>query len=399
VILCSAGDFYGGADAFNEPKSHFVAKMMGYLGYDAIGLGEMDLNYGLAKLLEDRDAYGLNLTCANLVSKLEDGEPPEGRDRTPLQEDLNTVFPPYLVVERDGVRFGFVALLSPETKSRKVGAKSNEVEAMTYIIKDPWEMAGIVLAEARDECDILVLLAHMDRFDLEMNLPEYQEIDFVVMGHNSQTSRSIEPVMIGEVPCYMATSQGQTIGNLTITLDADLAVIDTNNKVHFLDERFEDDPAVAEMLDQFDEENKKTQKITYAKEQLKATSASGENVNVYLGAGACMTCHTAEFNSYVTTGHAGAYRTLSAQSVQRDAGCIGCHSTGYGERGGFPGIRRIGAQLDLIDVQCEACHGPGTEHNRDGSYVDIARESCVRCHTKEQDPDFDFAKDWEKIKH
>jgi 2',3'-cyclic-nucleotide 2'-phosphodiesterase (5'-nucleotidase family) len=51
--VCTAGDFYGTADVFNETKSHFVAEMMGVLGYDAIGIGEMDLNFGLASLARD----------------------------------------------------------------------------------------------------------------------------------------------------------------------------------------------------------------------------------------------------------------------------------------------------------------------------------------------------------
>jgi hypothetical protein len=55
--------------------------------------------------------------------------------------------------------------------------------------------------------------------------------------------------------------------------------------------------------------------------------------------------------------------------------------------------------VDLIDVQCEACHGPGAEHARDGSYRERARASCVRCHTPLDDPDFDYERDWAAIAH
>jgi 2',3'-cyclic-nucleotide 2'-phosphodiesterase (5'-nucleotidase family) len=402
--LCSAGDFYGGADAFSEPKSHFIADMMGYLEYDAIGVGEMDLNYGLDKLVEDAERYDLNMTCANLVIKPGSKEAGSNRrsgrgEKRSLQAELNTVFPPYLVVERDGLRIGFVALLAPQTKSHRAGDAGDEIEALTYVIKDPWEIAKAVLPAARKKCDVLVLLAHMDGFDLEDKLPEFQDIDIVIRGHNAQTTRSIEPVMIGTVPVYIATSQGQTIGNLSITVDSDNKIIDTNNKIHFLDASVPDDPVVAALLDEFDEENKRAQKILYAKEQLKASGSSEQSGDVYLGVGVCMTCHTEDFNIYAQTQHAKAYRTLSAQFVQRDTSCIGCHSTGYGQKGGYPGFRRLGGRVDLVDVQCEACHGPGNEHSRDGSYVDNALNSCIKCHTEEQDPDFDFAKAWEKIKH
>jgi 2',3'-cyclic-nucleotide 2'-phosphodiesterase (5'-nucleotidase family) len=244
--MCSAGDFYGGADEFNEPKSHFVARMMGYFGYDAIAVGEMDLNYGLDKLREDNEKYHLHLTCANLVSKTQAGaENPDAEDGVwrSLQQQLNTAFPPYLVVERDGVRFGFVGLLSPELKSRVAGSRGGEVEAMTYTIKDPWEVAPTVLMEARAESDVLVLLAHMDRFDLEMKLPDYPEVDLVVLGHNPKSSSNPEPVYIGAVPVYSATSQGQNVGNLRLALDSDMTIVDTNNKVRFLGDEV---PAIAE---------------------------------------------------------------------------------------------------------------------------------------------------------
>jgi hypothetical protein len=55
--------------------------------------------------------------------------------------------------------------------------------------------------------------------------------------------------------------------------------------------------------------------------------------------------------------------------------------------------------VDLVDVQCEACHGPGSEHVRDGSYRGRAVRSCVKCHNAETDPTFDYDEDWPKIAH
>jgi 2',3'-cyclic-nucleotide 2'-phosphodiesterase (5'-nucleotidase family) len=370
--------------------------MMGYLDYDAVAVGEMDLNFGMEKLVKDAKDYGLNLTCANIIAKGETA-PPSGPSAS-LQTKLGTVFPPYLVVERNGVRFGFVGLLSPETKSHELGGEG-EVEAITYIIKDPWDIAQIVLPQARQNCDFLILLAHMDQFDLEMRLPDFPEVDLVIRGHNAENWQSIEPIMVGVVPTYLATAQGQNMGNLKLSFDADMYLADTNNKMHFLGADVPDDTVVAAMLDQFDEENRKQQKILFAKEQLKESNASGGAADVYLGLGSCSNCHVDAFEVYAQTKHARAYRTLSAQFVHRDDNCVGCHVTGYGETGGFGGIRRLGAPVDLIDVQCEACHGPGVEHNRNGSYRSVAVESCLRCHTKDHDPDFNYEDSWEKIAH
>lgn len=404
VILCSAGDFYGGADVFSEPKSHLIARIMGYLQYDAIGVGEMDLNYGLEKLVEDAQKYQLEMTCANLIAKDPAKMVKSGKTGLELQKKLNTVFPPFKIVERGNVRVGFIALLSPRTKIRTVSTRAQspgmeEVEAITYTIKNPAEIAPLVIPEVRKKCDVLVMLAHMDMFDLEALLPDYPEIDAAVIGHNNRSAPLVEPMWIGTVPVYRATSQGQNVGRVQIALDENKKIVDRNNKIYFLNESVSGDPEVAAMLDDFDKENRKIQKALFAKEQLKAASYSSETADVYMGVGACMDCHADAFDVYVKTGHARAYRTLSSQFMHRDAECVSCHSTGYGQTGGFTGLRRVGSPVDLIDVQCEACHGPGVEHSRDGKYLEPAARSCERCHTKEQDPDFDFEEAWLEIAH
>jgi 2',3'-cyclic-nucleotide 2'-phosphodiesterase (5'-nucleotidase family) len=397
VVLCSAGDFYGSADEFNEPKSHFVARMMGHLGYDAIGVGETDLNYGLAKLVDDVESYGLHVTCANLFAKGEMERRLAAPDGS-AQARLKTVFPPYLVVERDATRFGFVALLAPDTKIRtRARGDTVAVEALTYLIGDPRKAAEAVIPEARDSCDVLVLLAHMERRHLEELLPDFPDVDIVVLGHSPQTSAIGRPDTVGRALVVKATSQGQNVGQMRITVDADGRIADVNNRIHFLGSDYEDDPEMNALVEEFEAENRKIQKVLFAKSQLRSSGTRGSSP--YLGLGACQGCHAEEFEVYKGTRHARAYATLSEQFVHRDTNCVGCHVTGWGKRGGFDGMRHRGSELDLIDVQCEACHGPGSQHSRDGSYVDTAIESCARCHTENDDPDFDFEKDWAKIAH
>ena len=395
MLLCSAGDFYGTADVFNEPKSHFIAELMGVLEYDAIGVGEMELNYGLDALVQDVEDNGLNITCANIVAK-GDRKPGEG-----AAERFNTVFPPYLVAERDDVRFGFVALLSPNTKLRR-GRQAGEfeaVEAITYVITDPREKGPEILAEARRSCDILILLAHMDQRELETILPQLPPVDLVVLGHDSRTGGLPEAIQIAETPVVKATSQGQHIGHLEFGVDYDGGLADLDNEVLLLNAEYEDDSGIIALIEDFEAENRKKQKLLFAKEQLKASRNAGASNDVYLGVGACQQCHIEAFEVYTRTGHASAYATLAEQFVHRDSNCVGCHVVGYQEPGGFTGMRYRNTEVDLVDVQCEACHGPGSEHVRDGSYKARAKESCVRCHTPNEDPDFDFATDWPKITH
>jgi hypothetical protein len=393
LVLCSAGDFFGGGNVYNEPKDHFVARMLAYLRYDAVAVGEMDLSRGLDKLYADYKKNKLNLVCANLFRKKAGKGGKTVVSRKP-------VFPPYRIVSRGGIKIGFIAVLSPRTKVRNPRRGSaKKVEALTYVLKDPAPILEKLVPEVRRKCDILVLLAHMDREDLEKILPDFPQFDFAVLGHGDKTERTKEPYMMGTVPVYKVTFHGQAVGVLRVALDPEGKIADTRNNIYTLNKRVPDDERVAAIIKSFDEENKKKQKELYAKQMLKGNTSNAGPGDIYLGLGNCIRCHADAFRIYAGTKHARAYETLASQFKQRDSSCISCHSTGYGKRGGYTGSRIIGSPVDLVEVQCEACHGPGAEHKRDGTYASRASESCTQCHTKEQDPTFDFSRAWRKIAH
>jgi len=372
------------------------------LGYDAVAVGEMDLGYGLDSLVADVETQGLNVTCANLM--LRGGRKPSapsteaGRAGRARAEAFGTVFPPYLVVERGGLSVAFVALLSPATRLHTAGETTEPVEALTWAIESPREGLG-ALAEARGQCDVLVLLAHMEARELDALMPDLAGVDVIVLGHDPHGRPTVESETGGAIPVMRGSSQGQNIGRLRAVSGADGTLTRTENRIYFLDKDYEDDPQMAAMVETFEAQNREVQKKLYARAQLRASGGDGQPGDIYLGVGACYQCHPAAFDVYSKSAHAHAFQTVSEQFVHRDTNCVGCHVTGWGERGGYSGLRLRGASADLVDVQCEACHGPGAEHARDGSYRARAIESCVRCHTPHEDPEFDFAKDWPKVAH
>lgn len=400
VLLCTAGDFYGTADVFNEAKSHFVARMMGEMGYDAIGIGEAELNFGLGALVRDARTHRLPVVCANLYAKVDSVRVRDGGPAAKAADRLGTAFPPYRIVKTAGARFGFVGVMSPATKVRvgAAGSGSGAVDALTYTLGDAIEGAKAIVPEVRAACDVLVLLAHMDEDEARRLVEAVPGIDLVVLGHDPQNRPFGQPIEVGTTRLLRATAQGQFVGQLDVRLGADQRIAEVGNRMHSLTAAYPDDPDMAARLDEFDAENRRLQKELYAQEALKGDTGDPFAAR-YLGVAGCQTCHAEAFEIYAGTAHARAYETLATQFVHRDTNCVGCHVTGWGERGGFKGVRMRGAMVDLVDVQCEACHGPGADHARDGSYAARARESCVRCHTPNDDPDFDFERDWAKIAH
>ena len=105
----------------------------------------------------------------------------------------------------------------------------------------------------------------------------------------------------------------------------------------------------------------------------------------YAGPQNCLRCHTADHPRNLLQFH----RTKNTDAIARYPvyeRCLTCHATGFEEPGGFllPWER-----TDLLEVTCEACHGPAYEHSVQGElpYPPLpAEEICQSCHLSEYQP-------------
>jgi hypothetical protein len=112
--------------------------------------------------------------------------------------------------------------------------------------------------------------------------------------------------------------------------------------------------------------------------------------------GSCRRCHQDEFDQWSATAHAHAYTTLEKSLQSTNPECLRCHSTCYID---LPADGSVAVATELRNVQCEACHGMGTDHTRDGTYGAVSGETCLACHDKENSPDFDLATYLPKVTH
>lgn len=100
----------------------------------------------------------------------------------------------------------------------------------------------------------------------------------------------------------------------------------------------------------------------------------------YIGHNACDVCHTDIHKSWSKKAHPGAFALLVARKQDKNPECLKCHTTGYG-KGGFVDAEKT---PDLKGVTCEACHGPGSEHNGDKEKIVRVPPAtvCTDCHMK-----------------
>ena len=197
-----------------------------------------------------------------------------------------------------------------------------------------------------------------------------------------------EPVASGKAVIVSGFPKGQKLGILSLKLNSKGKVIGSSHRWQALKQDVAEDPIVRAVLNEYDLKVAALLK----EEELKPLSGGP-----YLGMESCVECHQSFVDSWKATKHSTAFATLERVGKSKDPECVKCHTVGFGEEGGFLSLK---ATPGLSGVQCESCHGPGREHAADfGPMRPLAVEICLKCHTAENSPLFDYQKYFEKIKH
>jgi hypothetical protein len=156
------------------------------------------------------------------------------------------------------------------------------------------------------------------------------------------------------------------------------------------------DPKVAERMLEYYRRVNEHNRVALA-DRVPAPAPSG--TARYMGGSVCASCHEDATTFWQGTGHASAYATLSTQFKEFNLDCVGCHVTGYGRPGGST-VTHVDR---LKDVQCEACHGPGSRHVEGGGNTDLitltpAESACRSCHhAPHVADDWDLKQAWSHI--
>lgn len=125
-------------------------------------------------------------------------------------------------------------------------------------------------------------------------------------------------------------------------------------------------------------------------------AAADERRAVYVGSETCQGCHDSQYDSFM----ANSKKAKSYDSIRKMQkkltpaefkACFKCHTTGYGDPGGFTSAEATPA---LKNPGCEVCHGPASLHVESGDPADLAfkvsLEVCNRCHNSERVAAFGF---------
>ncbi len=167
----------------------------------------------------------------------------------------------------------------------------------------------------------------------------------------------------------------------------------TQLEVEWLLDRYEDHPSLKQSFKDYDE-------------AVKALFFSNldrmekhQQDSPYAGNETCKTCHIQQHQIWSDSRHSHAFDTLKKEDKHFDLECLQCHVVGLNQQG------FLSPELtsNLMNVQCENCHGPSKTHASNPAQVKPAnlapQEACASCHKGSHSPLFQYSNYWPKIRH
>ena len=366
-----AGDFFGFGGVQDSLKSGYMVEMMDRLGYDAVTIGERELTFGQQFLLDSFRKSKIELVSANLV----------------YADSKKPFVKPYVIKKYGNVRVAITGVLWKDAKFRTLPTEA------ALEIQDPVTVMKALVPQLRKKADVVVVLSHLGLPDGQKLPLEVPGIDVMVFGHAVGLFKQV--VQTQGVINVRGGERGQYIPGIHLVVE-DGKITSYDGEVVTLDDKVPADETMNKLVDTFqDDLNKRftaqNQQQVAQDEHRTAQQLAGDH---YLGEKTCRRCHETEYQKYTKQSHAHAFETLVKAERDATPECIVCHVVGLGQAGGFVSKQ---STPDLVNVQCENCHGMGTEHP-DGSNP-VGASTCAKCHTHEQDPNFNFDAAVEKINH
>ncbi len=210
VILVDNGDTIQGTimsdDMANKNPDdpHPVIAAMNYMGYDAMGLGNHEFNWGVSDMKKILGQAQFPVLCANI----------KDADGSFVAKDGA-----YTIVERAGVKVAIIAADTPNIKKwdgGKDGIDGLQISSMPDGVK-------AAVKEIGDTADVIMVVAHAGptaeygNDDAQAILTACPEVDLLQCGHSHTTYVNNDgPVPIGECK----NGAGEVL-KYTVTLNAD----------------------------------------------------------------------------------------------------------------------------------------------------------------------------------
>jgi len=366
ILNLDAGNLFFSKEPLNKIeknefllKSQYLLKAYNKIGLDVLNIGEKDLIFGIDTITELEKKSSFDFISANILNK---------NRKIP-------VFEPYVIKEINGKKIGIIGLC------RQFSFLPPEIS-----IEDPFKTAEKWVGLITDKCDYIILLSALGLKNDKKLANQIKGISLII---SAKSENSIEePVLVKKTWLTQTYKRGQYLGKLKVTLKKNSGFKIKNSLIP-LDNSVGENQEINNIV-----KNYKTALISINKQKFfnaEITSKDGKSPDslYYLGAEKCKECHLPQYENWQQTFHADAYATLQKEENNYSVECLPCHTTGYGEPGGFDVSQ--GTESRFLNVQCESCHGPGSNHSeKNGVLRNTGEKGCVICHDNKNSPEFNY---------
>ena len=243
TIIVSAGDNYQGSAMSNLMYGEPVSAVFKEMGIELSAVGNHEFDWGIDRITKWAEDGGFTFVCTNIYD-IRTNEPVDWAE-------------PFVIIEREGVKIGFIGLATPET-----AYKTLKANVVNYEFRDPVEVITEWVPKVKDAgADIIIALTHLGSFqDKEGNITGeaaalcgVDGVDAVISAH---THQRVCGLVYGK-PFVQAYKYGRSFGKLTF-------IFDENNKLvsaePFLDNLYsradtlKDDANMLVIYEKYDEE-------------------------------------------------------------------------------------------------------------------------------------------------
>ena len=197
LLLLDAGGFSAGGiyDDYTEGRyadslrTVAMLRAMEKIRYDAVAIGDDDLQLGGKWLVNQAAAGGLPLVCANCFAA-----------------DGSSLVKPYLIVKKNNLRIAVTAVVTTE-KLFPVDGK--------VTIRAPETALAAVWKEMCSKSDIQILLSHLGQNETGAIIGKFPGIDLVVNGHRKTGKQPM--FSVGTVPVLQFGFQGKSLSGVVLS--------------------------------------------------------------------------------------------------------------------------------------------------------------------------------------
>ena len=243
TIIVSAGDNYQGSAMSNLMYGEPVSAVFKEMGIELSAVGNHEFDWGINRINKWAEDGGFTFVCTNIYDKRTD-QPVDWAE-------------PFAIIEREGIKVGFIGLATPET-----AYKTLKANVENYEFRDPVETITEWIPKVKDAgADIIIALTHLGSFqDKEGNITgeasdlcAVDGVDAVISAHTHQRVCGL----VNGKPFVQAYKYGRSFGKLTF-------IFDENNKLvsaePFLDNLYEradtlkDDANMLAIYEKYNEE-------------------------------------------------------------------------------------------------------------------------------------------------